>query len=129
MISTNEDARKYFESEGLSYGMVREHHFYMLVARLSEELSEFTFSPQVYTDKGNMKINKKTLRCQTTSKGLKKAFIEVDGPYFKSREGISFNADGFIGFAGWSDSHNVQPFINAFVKWIDDIKESLEETE
>ena len=44
----------------------------------------------------------------------------VDGMYFADREAISFNDDGFIGFAGWSDSKNVQPFYRAFKSWMDE---------
>lgn len=49
---------------------------------------------------------------------IESAFICVDGDYFKGREAISFNSDGFIGFAGWADDKNVQPFLRAFVLWV-----------
>lgn len=52
--------------------------------------------------------------------GMHSAFIRVDGMYFTDREAISFNDDGFIGFAGWSDSKNVQPFYRAFKSWMDE---------
>ena len=47
------------------------------------------------------------------------AYLRVDGPYFTNREAISFNADQFIGFAGWASDKNTRPFINAFVEWVD----------
>ena len=47
------------------------------------------------------------------------AYLRVDGPYFTDREAISFNADQFIGFAGWASDKNVKPFVNAFVEWVD----------
>ena len=34
------------------------------------------------------------------------------------REAISFNSDGFIGFCGWADTQNSQPFLNAFRRWL-----------
>lgn len=50
--------------------------------------------------------------------GIESAFLSVSGFYFSGREAISFNSDGFIGFAGWADDVNVQPFLRAFQKWI-----------
>lgn len=35
-----------------------------------------------------------------------------------SREAISFNRDGFIGFAGWADDDNVQPILNGVTSWL-----------
>lgn len=37
--------------------------------------------------------------------------------YFKDREAVTFNGNGFIGFAGWADEKNVQPILSAFVHW------------
>ena len=51
--------------------------------------------------------------------GVKKYFLMVDGSYFKRREAISFNDGGFIGFAGWADKYNVQPFLKAFDRWVE----------
>lgn len=33
-------------------------------------------------------------------------------------EGVSFNRDGFIGFAGWASDENVQPVLRAFKRWL-----------
>lgn len=35
------------------------------------------------------------------------------------RECISFNADGWIGFAGWADQGNTNPILRAFIEWCD----------
>lgn len=42
--------------------------------------------------------------------------------YFDSREAITFNSDGFIGFAGWADDKNVQPVLAGFADWIKELK-------
>lgn len=47
-----------------------------------------------------------------------KGYIKVKGPYFDKREAISFNEGGFIGFAGWADKYNIQPFVHAFDGWL-----------
>lgn len=52
------------------------------------------------------------------SGGIESAFLRVTGFYFSGREAISFNADGFIGFAGWADDTNVQPFLRGFMRWL-----------
>lgn len=34
-------------------------------------------------------------------------------------EVIQFNADGWIGFAGWADQGNTNPILRAFIEWCD----------
>ena len=41
--------------------------------------------------------------------------------YFDDREAVSFNDDGFIGFAGWADNENVQPILRGFCDWVKEI--------
>ena len=48
-------------------------------------------------------------------------FLTCKAFYFENREAISFNPDGFIGFAGWADSTNIIPILEATVKWLEDI--------
>lgn len=51
--------------------------------------------------------------------GLEKAYIKIDClDQWNGREAISFNSDGFIGFCGWADTQNSQPFLNAFRRWL-----------
>lgn len=52
------------------------------------------------------------------SGAIHEAYLRVDGRYWQGREAISFNADGFIGIAGWADDNNVQPFLRAFMRWL-----------
>lgn len=53
-----------------------------------------------------------------TETGIMYAFVRVDGPYFRDREAVSFNEDGFIGFCGWADDKNSKPFLKAFHAWM-----------
>lgn len=61
-------------------------------------------------------------RCETSEpRGqghITSAYLFVSGYYFDGREAISFNPDDFIGFAGWADGRNVQPFLRAFRRWV-----------
>lgn len=52
--------------------------------------------------------------------GIRSAFLRVSGFYFSGREAVSFNEDGFVGFAGWADRANIKPFLRAFVRWMRD---------
>lgn len=41
---------------------------------------------------------------------------------FDSREAVSFNRDGFIGFAGWADNTNITPILNGIGDWLDEVR-------
>ena len=56
-----------------------------------------------------------------TSHG-KYAEIRCKADYFEDREAVSFNTDGFIGFAGWADDKNIQPVLAGFEAWIREIQ-------
>lgn len=110
-------ARKYFIKKGLSYSDINRSDIEKLHEVIGKEI-----------DKGScietMKINPKI---KTRCKGNKKivhAYLFVDAHYFTKRECISFNPDGFIGFAGWAGSETVRPIIKGFVKWCDYLTEN-----
>lgn len=49
------------------------------------------------------------------------AYIRCLSTHFTNRECVTFNPDGFVGFAGWADDTNVQPILAAFCAWVDEI--------
>ena len=50
--------------------------------------------------------------------GIAKAYLKIDCPgQWNGREAVSFSSDGFIGFCGWADSQNSQPFYRAWREW------------
>lgn len=53
------------------------------------------------------------------------AAITCSSFYFTDREAVTFNRDGFIGFAGWADDTNVQPILEAFCSWVDALQPGL----
>ena len=55
---------------------------------------------------------------QSEAGGIAEAYLRVAGRYWPEREAVSFNADGFIGIAGWADDNNVQPFLRGFMRWL-----------
>ena len=114
----NNDARQYFKETGLDYSVLTEESLYQLTVYLMEELRahESLMPMKIHNQKGS------PFKAITMNGKIREAYFNVDGPYFKSREAISFNSDGFIGFAGWADSINTSPFIRAFVRWVDWLK-------
>lgn len=60
-----------------------------------------------------------------TNGELLHCYLYVNSHYFERRECISFNPDGFIGFAGWADQGNTNPILRAFVEWCDLVAEQI----
>lgn len=125
-----ENARKYFKESGLTYSDIKEKDFYMLLALLAEELENFSEKvkdPNIHgiasmriSDRNGLKRYLPIFN-KNDNGGLKSAFIYVDSHYFSGREAISFNND-FVGFAGWADDTNIQPFTDAFIRFTDYLK-------
>jgi hypothetical protein len=60
-----------------------------------------------------------TYRMEPLKRGEDMKFMTCKADYFDGREAVSFNRDGFIGFAGWASSENVAPILSAVCEWID----------
>lgn len=60
-----------------------------------------------------------TLRCKQRW-SLKNGFADLrcKAFYFEERQCITFESDGFVGFAGWADDTNIQPILRGFIKWL-----------
>lgn len=114
----SDEARKYFKDCGLKYSSVKGLAAHRLVSLIREELS---------TNKACMKMIANDVKESDfffdKNGELIKLYFFVRSDYFNGREAISFNLDGFIGFAGWASSINQEPFITAFIKWCDWLKE------
>ena len=129
-----DEARDYFKP--LTYNDLTKKNFNKLVAILEEHLGKW--NRQVLDERNNninsskyyMNIHKHkkygkypgTRYNPERKDGLLTAFIYVKCDDYSVREAISFNSDGWIGFAGWADNTNVQPFINAFMEWVNLLK-------
>ena len=50
-----------------------------------------------------------------------KHYLACRSFYFSNREAVSFNNDGFVGFAGWADEKNVQPILRGFIRWVSEV--------
>lgn len=115
VCSTNE-ARQYFTNKGLTYDDVTEGDILALVMLLNKHIKaankDAETSVEMYLS-SKMDIKKKRNGTITA------CYLYVNSCYFTRRECISFNTDGFIGFAGWADKGNTNPILRAFLEWCD----------
>lgn len=58
-------------------------------------------------------------RIRTRTEGPRVVFADLRcrSDYFTGRQAVTFERDGFVGFAGWADEVNVQPILEAFIAW------------
>ena len=116
---TRDGMREAFASQLDDQARLNEDDVHMLAMLVGEELCRHNLKD----------VDGKTSACKMTLHGVYipdtgseaiGAYIRVDGPYFEDREGISFETNGFVGFAGWADSRNERPFLCAFARWMDE---------
>lgn len=115
---TSEELREYFKENGLNYHMLHNNHMISLKKLIESKLIEFNKNTTNKMVMSLTSVKSKDYEFDMEKGGIKYFYFKVDSDYFKGRELISFNKDGFIGFAGWSDSTNIQPFKDAFVEWV-----------
>lgn len=121
-VCTTDEARDYFEQKGLSYNDVTEGDIWVLVMLLQKELKKSVKDCE--TSVSTMTLSKKINIKKRPNGSITSCFLFVNSHYFEQRECISFNSDGFIGFAGWADQGNVNPILRAFLKWCDYLVEA-----
>lgn len=123
---TNDEARTYFVEKGLSYDDVTEVNLQLLERLLMLELANYRLSGGKHAEEMGMYLHKRLKKHTKISKksGLQYSMFKLKGSYFENREAITFNRDGFIGFGGELSSANVQPILNAFCSWCDEISKT-----
>ena len=114
---TRDQARELFEKSPLTYADLTRKNLQRLRNLINQEM------------KASDCLNG-SFRCK------QRPFIQDGGPdrfyagvwcnafYFEDREAISFNPDGFVGFAGWAGSENAQPIVDGFVLWVKELTEA-----
>ena len=118
---TNE-AREYFSNCGLTYRDINDGDILSLVLMLNQELKKANKNRETST--GNMRLSEKIDIKKRPDGSILTCFLYMNSHYFTRRECISFNAGGFIRFAGWADQGNTNPILRAFLRWCDSIKEA-----
>lgn len=115
----NDSARQFFKDSELTYKDIKYSDFLLLywaIQRAFEKHNKRQKRKPKNERNYTMKVakNPQYIKAKT---GMKKGFIKVICDNYSTREAISFNEDGFIGFAGWADSENTRPIIRAFQYW------------
>lgn len=91
------------------------------IAKLKDQLNKHIrkANADCETSMGSMYLSRRIDLKRKTNGTLISCFLYVNSHYFERRECISFNADGWIGFAGWADQGNTNPILRAFIEWCD----------
>lgn len=119
LFITRDQARKYFNHIGLTYGHITLARVKKLHAILDSHLKAngiFDNSFHTHKDIGFE---------FTEDGGMAHASIMCSANYFTGRQAIEFEKNGFIGFAGWAGDDAVKPILEAFVEWCDLIKKEV----
>lgn len=120
-VCTNDEARSYFRGKGLSYDSINEGDILVLVMMCQQELKKSCKDGETSTS--TMRLSEKLDMKRKTNGAIVSCFLYMNSHYFTRREAISFNQNGFIGFAGWADQGNVNPLLRAFLRWCDWVEE------
>jgi len=107
---TRDEARALFAASGLDYSVLTAENLRRLIACINEAMKA----------SGSMRGTFRMLP-GLGLRGPSAAFLRCKSDYFTGREAVSFNADGFIGFAGWADNKNVQPILSGFARWVEEM--------
>lgn len=128
MLTPNEEARAYFYP--LTYDDVSKADWRYLIAILQKHIDRRNEEQlKIKEEKGFSDYTYEIDKCVWNKESKHKKFsayinVKLDG--YSIREGISFNPDGFIGFAGWASSYNTILFTDAFKEWVDFMKNKPE---
>lgn len=116
-VCTTNEAREYFSSKGLTYDDIDEGDILVLTMMIQKELKHSNKSGE--TSVSSMTLSSKVDMKKKSNGHIICCYMYLNSHYFTRREAISFNKDGFIGFAGWADQGNTNPLLRAFLKWCD----------
>ena len=121
---TRDEARAYFWDKGLTYADISGTDLGYLSALLNLHFVKRRKEQLGAGESPYWVRTHQILRVEWTRSGaLGYAFLTGKGLHFASREVVSFNRDGFIGFCGDASDRNAQPVLAAFVEWCDKMAE------
>lgn len=113
-VCTTNEAREFFKNRGLSYDSIHEGDILILCMMLQKELKKSNKAGETSV---TMTLSKRIDMKKKSNGSITECYIYMNAHYFTRRECISFNRDGFIGFAGWADQGNTNPLLRAFLEW------------
>ena len=122
-ICSNDYCRAKFKELGLSYDDITDGDILTLVMLLNREIKRSVKSGESLK---TMYLSDKKVIKHKSNGAITECYLFMNSHYFTQRECISFNKDGWIGFAGWADSGNSNPIRRAFLEWCDILKAQKE---
>ena len=120
-VCTTNEAREFFKNRGLSYDSIQEGDILILCMMLQKELKKSNKAGETSV---TMTLSKRVDMKKKSNGSITECYIYMNAHYFTRRECISFNRDGFIGFAGWADQGNTNPLLRAFLEWCNYLAEA-----
>lgn len=120
-VCTTNEAREFFKNRGLSYDSIHEGDILILCMMLQKELKKSNKAGETSV---TMTLSKRIDMKKKSNGSITECYIYMNANYFTRRECISFNQDGFIGFAGWADQGNTNPLLRAFLEWCNYLAEA-----
>ena len=120
-VCTTNEAREFFKNHGLSYDSIHEGDILILCMILQKELKKSNKAGETSV---TMTLSKRVDMKKKSNGSITECYIYMNAHYFTRRECISFNRDGFIGFAGWADQGNTNPLLRAFLEWCNYLAEA-----
>lgn len=123
-VCTNDEAREYFTSKGLTYNDITNGDIISLVLLLNREIKKSNKDGETSVD--TISLSKKIISKHRTNGTITECYLFMNSHYFTRRECISLNKNGFIGFAGWADDGNLNPIRRAFLQWCDELAKAKE---
>lgn len=119
IVTDSDRARQVFIDAKLTYKNITKADYYMLIAILEECLERHNKKQRRLGKKCDYIMHVEDKRClyKKDKIGMKYAYIQVKCDHYSTREGISFNNNGWIGMAGWASSSNLKPIARAFKLW------------
>lgn len=113
------ECRRLFADCGFDYSKIGKNDIHDLHEMISQAIKRFAKLDPGRDTISTMRMSKLVKVTLNKCGGIESAFLYVNSSYFTQREAISFNSDGFIGFAGWASDNNVLPFVWGFREWLD----------
>lgn len=105
-IKNNDEARDLIAGKGITSDNVTLAQLKLLHAELVSSLNSSDCYEGTYAMNPIGK-NEKYMTCRCKE--------------WDSREAVSFNSDGFIGFAGWASTTNAKPILDAVKNWLNKV--------
>lgn len=106
--AARDDARQVFADTGLTYSSLSRYDLELLRGSISKAMNNAKILDGYAMNRSIRMVRWPNGFAELTCKSF----------YFEKREAITFNPDGFIGFAGWADDKNVVPILDGFLEWV-----------